>query len=196
MLRILSRSSQGPRQFLEELYYKGIADGASLKGGKAMNVLKVAENLMAKRAAIAKETTKLLTQQNLYNRQYYKLIKDRGGFPKFDFQKATLKLVDLDAVDSDGRLKEVGPDYEATRGGFRTVQGDATAATAAVAVAGAGAGATAASPAVEPVTAAADAPAKVSGDGPGGEDVDAENPTDDDASVFDFDTFGSGPMLM
>jgi len=168
-----------------------------------MNVLKVAENLMAKRAAIAKETTKLLTQQNLYNRQYYKLIKDRGGFPKFDFQKATLKLVDLDAVDGDGRLKEVGPDYEATRGGFRTVRGDASAATAATAGAaaaaagvGGGGGATAASPAVEPVAAAADAPAKVSGDGPGGEDVDAENPTDDDASVFDFDTFGSGPMLM
>ena len=80
ILERMLNETEGPRQFLEELYYKGLTNGAGLKGGRAMNVLNVAENLLHTRAAIAKEATKFLTQQNLYNLQYYKMIKDKGAF--------------------------------------------------------------------------------------------------------------------
>lgn len=89
---------QGPRSFMEELYYKGITDGVRKSGAKTVNILKVAENLFDARISIAKEAAKLLSLQSLQNRHYYKMIKDAGGFQKLDMSSTPkMKFIDLDA---------------------------------------------------------------------------------------------------
>jgi predicted nucleotidyltransferase len=64
-----------------------------------VNVLKVAENLFDARLAIAKEASKILSQQSARNRHYYKMIKDNGGFQKLDLSGGVpkMKFIDLDA---------------------------------------------------------------------------------------------------
>ena len=90
--------TQGPRSFMEQLYYKGIIDGVTRNNGKVVNMLKVAENLFDARMSIAKESVKLLSLQSLQNRQYYKMIKDYGGFKKLDMSSTPkMKFIDLDA---------------------------------------------------------------------------------------------------
>lgn len=89
---------QGPRSFMEQLYYKGITDGVRKSGSKTVNILKVAENLFDARISIAKEAAKLLSLQSLQNRHYYKMIKDAGGFQKLDLSSTPkMKFIDLDA---------------------------------------------------------------------------------------------------
>ena len=120
--------ADGPRQFLEELYYKGVTEGAGMKrpdGSKStVNVLKVAESIIDMRYAITKEASKLLSSQNLNHRYYYKLIKDLGGFQKFDLsRKPKFQLIDLDKRDdaNGGVLDANGSDgYQVTTGGFRS----------------------------------------------------------------------------
>jgi hypothetical protein len=101
MTERIIHDTQGPRTFLERLYYKGITDGAIKSGKNTINILKVAENLFDARLAIAKEASKLLSLQSLQNRHYYKMIKDSGGFQKFDMSQGVpkFKLVDLDKQD-------------------------------------------------------------------------------------------------
>jgi hypothetical protein len=55
MTERIIHDTQGPRTFLERLYYKGITDGAIKSGKNTINILKVAENLFDARLAIAKE---------------------------------------------------------------------------------------------------------------------------------------------
>lgn len=90
--------TQGPRSFLEQLYYKGIIEGVTKSGTKTLNVLKVAENLFDARLSIGKAAAKLLSLQSTQNRQYYKMIKDHGGFQRLDMsKKPVMKFIDLDA---------------------------------------------------------------------------------------------------
>ena len=122
--------AEGPRQFLEELYYKGVTEGVGRSradGTKTpVNVLKVAENIIDMRYAITKEASKLLSSQNLNNRYYYKMIKDLGGFQKFDLsRKPKFQLVDLDKrhEPNGGVLDDASGNssgYEVTPGGFRS----------------------------------------------------------------------------
>lgn len=90
--------TQGPRSFLEQLYYKGVIDGVTKAGTKTVNILKVAENLFDARLSIGKAASKLLSLQSMQNRQYYKMIKDHGGFQKLDMSSTPkMKFIDLDA---------------------------------------------------------------------------------------------------
>ena len=98
MLERVLYESQGPRSYMEQLYYRGITDGIKKSGSKTVNILRVAENLFDTRLAIAKEASKLLSLQSLKNRHYYKMIKDYGGFTKLDMSSGVPKitLIDLD----------------------------------------------------------------------------------------------------
>ena len=98
MLERVQHESQGPRTFLEQLYYKGITEGVVKSGTKTVNILRVAENLFDTRLAIAKEASKLLSLQSLQNRHYYKMIKDYGGFQKLDMSSGVpvMRFVNLD----------------------------------------------------------------------------------------------------
>lgn len=99
-LERMLHDTHGPRSFLEQLYYKGITEGVSGSGSKAVNTLKVIESIFAARLSIAKEASKLLSMQNMQNRQYYKMIKDHGGFQKLDMSNTPkMKFIDLDARD-------------------------------------------------------------------------------------------------
>jgi hypothetical protein len=90
--------TQGPRSFLEQLYYRGVIEGVTKNGTKTLNVLKVAENLFDARLSIGKVAAKLLSLQSMQNRQYYKMIKDHGGFQKLDMSNTPkMKFIDLDA---------------------------------------------------------------------------------------------------
>lgn len=98
--RILQAAS--PRTLVEELCYLGLTE--SMKEKTAADSMKpsgavmaVAQKLMDTRMAVALEACRILSTQSLYSRQYYKLIKDCGGFKKFDFKKPEVSLVDLDA---------------------------------------------------------------------------------------------------
>lgn len=98
VLERVLHDTQGPRSFMEQLYYRGITDGVTTNNGKSVNILKVAENLFDARVAIAKESAKLLSLQSLQNRQYYKMIKDYGGFQRLDMSNTPkMKFIDLDA---------------------------------------------------------------------------------------------------
>ena len=99
-LERMLHDTHGPRSFLEQLYYKGITEGVTGSGSKAVNTLKVIESIFAARLSIAKEASKLLSTQNMQNRQYYKMIKDHGGFQKLDMSNTPkMKFIDLDARD-------------------------------------------------------------------------------------------------
>ena len=71
----------GPRTFIEELYYKGLTEGVAKVGARTVNILKVAQEILAMRHALAKETARLLSLQSLQNRYYYKMIKVKLIFP-------------------------------------------------------------------------------------------------------------------
>ena len=78
LLEQIMNDADGPRSFMEQLYYKGITEGlssAGLQKGKSVNIIRIAENLFTTRAALANEAIKFLTKQSLENRQYYKMIK-------------------------------------------------------------------------------------------------------------------------
>ena len=70
LMERMHNDKDGSHPFLEELYYKGITEGVSMKrpdgGIKAVNVLKLAENLLETRYAIAKEISKILSLQSLH----------------------------------------------------------------------------------------------------------------------------------
>jgi hypothetical protein len=220
LLERMLNDAEGPRQFLEELYYKGVTEGVSTKGAdggaKVVNILRVAESLLEARYAIAKEATKLLTQQNLHSRHYYRMIKDLGGFTKLDFSKPKFTLVDLDQLDrAPGDLP--GGSYEASASGFRSIpntSGGSGSAGSGSGSGGAGVGGGAAETSV--FVSSAGAPVPVSEDGssatgagasptpavapedpaPPAEPSSDESDADADADVFNYDTFGSGPMMM
>jgi hypothetical protein len=98
MLERILHDSQGPRSFIEQLYFKGITEGVKIEDSKSVNILKLAENLLNTRLDIAKEVAKLISLQNQQNRQYYKMIKDYGGFQKLVMSTTPkMKFVDLDA---------------------------------------------------------------------------------------------------
>jgi CRISPR/Cas system CSM-associated protein Csm2 small subunit len=100
VLEKLLHDTQGPRSFLEQLYYRGVIDGVTKTGtgAKAINILKVAENLFDARVSIAREASKLLSLQSLQNRHYYKMIKDYGGFQRLGMSNTPkMKFIDLDA---------------------------------------------------------------------------------------------------
>lgn len=100
VLEKLLHDTQGPRSFLEQLYYRGVIDGVTKPGTgtKAINILKVAENLFDARVSIAREASKLLSLQSLQNRHYYKMIKDYGGFQRLGMSNTPkMKFIDLDA---------------------------------------------------------------------------------------------------
>ena len=211
LLERMLNDAEGPRQFLEELYYKGVTEGVSMKrpdGAKVVNILRVAESLLEARYSIAKEATKILSQQSLQSRHYYRMIKDLGGFTKLDFSKPKFQLVDLDKLDQPpGDLP--GGSYEASASGFRSIpntsgssgsggssgSANANAATTESVFAtvstgdGKTPGATPAPPATGEAAGAA-MPQDAAVTGP------EQNDDDDDADVFSYDTFGSGPMLM
>lgn len=98
VLEKLLHDTQGPRSFLEQLYYRGVIDGVTKNGTKTVNILKVAENLFDARVSIAREASKLLSLQSLQNRHYYKMIKDHGGFQRLGMSNTPkMKFIDLDA---------------------------------------------------------------------------------------------------
>ena len=98
VLEKLLHDTQGPRSFLEQLYYRGVIDGVTKSGTKTVNILKVAENLFDARVSIAREASKLLSLQSLQNRHYYKMIKDYGGFQRLGMSNTPkMKFIDLDA---------------------------------------------------------------------------------------------------
>ena len=108
--------THGPRSFMEQLYYRGITDGVTKNNGKVVNMLKVAENLFDARISIAKESAKLLSLQSLQNRQYYKMIKDYGGFQKLDMSSTPkMKFIDLDARAIDEAKEDAEEQLEKTK---------------------------------------------------------------------------------
>lgn len=113
VLERVLHDTQGPRSFMEQLYYKGITDGVKKNNGKNVNILKVAENLFDARISIAKESAKLLSLQSMQNRQYYKMIKDMGGFTKLDMSSLPkMKFIDLDARARDEAREEAAHAFE------------------------------------------------------------------------------------
>lgn len=75
----------GPRTLIEELCYIGLKQGVN--DSKKTNLLKLAQTVMDTRMSLALESCKLIAAQNNFARQYYKMIKDAGGFTSFKFSK-------------------------------------------------------------------------------------------------------------
>jgi len=80
----------GPKWLVEELYFIAITEEAV-----ASKYLKMAQRVLSLRHALALVACKLLGEQNLQARKYFKMIKDMGGFSKLDLGKSKVKLVDM-----------------------------------------------------------------------------------------------------
>ena len=69
-------ASKGPCALLEELYYHGISQGVVVTdSGENLNSLKIAQDIMAFRLALATEASRVLADLATNSRQYYKMIK-------------------------------------------------------------------------------------------------------------------------
>jgi hypothetical protein len=67
---------KGPCALLEDIYHHGIAQGVTVsESGESLNSLKIAEDIMAMRVALAAEATAALASLATNSRQYYKMIK-------------------------------------------------------------------------------------------------------------------------
>ena len=95
-----------PMKMMERLYSKGLVEGLNTKQQiSSVNVLKIAQNFLDCRFAISLEISKLLEFELSTTRKFYRMIKDRGGFNKFDVSTGNVRLVDLNAE----RGSEYGP---------------------------------------------------------------------------------------
>ena len=75
-LEQLVRLPKGPCALLEELYYHGISQGVVVTdSGENLNSLKIAQDVMALRLALATEASRVLADLATNSRQYYKMIK-------------------------------------------------------------------------------------------------------------------------
>lgn len=89
--------TRGPRTLIEELCFLGLKQGVSIQqDGKSnqANYLKMAQNIMDTRYALSIEASKLLAAQSTHSRQYFKMIKDLGGFRLFEAKRTEFFLVD------------------------------------------------------------------------------------------------------
>ena len=88
------------RTLLEQLYYRGITAEVGA-GNSKFNILTLSQMLMRKRSAVARDFRKIITILENDGRGYYKMIRDFGGFKKFDLNpKGGFEIVDLDAEEA------------------------------------------------------------------------------------------------
>eukprot|EP01038_Epipyxis_sp_PR26KG_P004139 gene4139-5893_t len=92
------REKLAPRTLIEELCFVGMKDGTSATAGSSSSsYLRLANEIMSARLAVALQMVRSLEAQSLDARRYYKTIKDFGGFNKFDYQKPKLEIIHLDS---------------------------------------------------------------------------------------------------
>ena len=82
--RILGWYSQRV-QFLEAVYLRGLTERQDKYVVTKDELYRTAQRLLLYRQVISEEMVKIITEQNLASRHFYKLIKDLGGFTKLDF---------------------------------------------------------------------------------------------------------------
>jgi hypothetical protein len=88
------------RTLLETLYFRSISDGAVVvRGETTVNIRKLIQQIMDKRAAIAFDMTKILSELASYSRPFYKTIKVsiRNGI-SYHFFKLDLFKIFHDAI--------------------------------------------------------------------------------------------------
>lgn len=96
-----------PIELLEEMHVRGLQQGLiSIEdredSEKRVNILKLSQTILDCRYAVSLEVSKLLADDDNMTRQYYKMIKDMGGFKKFDIEgKGEIRIVDLNAKPGD-----------------------------------------------------------------------------------------------
>ncbi|MEC8391264.1 MAG: hypothetical protein VXZ58_00060, partial [Actinomycetota bacterium] len=96
-----------PIEMLEELHYRGLNQGLTSIEDQALeerkvNILRISQTLLDCRYAVSLEIKKIVSEDDSLTRQYYKLIKDNGGFKKFDLEgKGKIRLVNLNAEPGD-----------------------------------------------------------------------------------------------
>ena len=68
-------ASKGPRALLEELYFHGVSKGIVVTEAGNLNSMKIAQDIMNVRVALATEASRVLADLASNSRQYYKMIK-------------------------------------------------------------------------------------------------------------------------
>ena len=88
-----------PRELIENLCFNGLQQGVDRSSG--LNALKIAESVLLTRYSVALEANKILLDHDRYCRNYYKLIRDKGGIStwKDATKKAKVRIIDLDVED-------------------------------------------------------------------------------------------------
>jgi hypothetical protein len=87
-----------PQALLEELCYRGLTEGATGGQGGQSNFLKLSQNVLQTRFALAMGSVRVLESLNRENKNYYRVIKEHGGFAKFADpykKKPELRIVNL-----------------------------------------------------------------------------------------------------
>ena len=84
-----------PRRLIEELYYIGLSEGVDKSTGA--NYLKMADDLLNIRLSLSSLAVNILDSQIVDARRYYGMIKEYGGFQRFNLrEKPQIQIVDLD----------------------------------------------------------------------------------------------------
>lgn len=94
----LLQEARGPRTMIEKLYYLGLKESIVEVDGEKVSVLKLAQLLLEKRLIVALAIIRITSTMNSSCRQFYGLIKDCGGFKRFNLKekKPEFKIVDID----------------------------------------------------------------------------------------------------
>lgn len=88
-----------PRELIENLCFNGLQQGVDRSSG--LNALKIAEAVLLTRYSVALEANKIILEHDRYCRNYYKLIRDKGGIStwKDETKRAKVRIIDLDVED-------------------------------------------------------------------------------------------------
>jgi len=92
------QDARGPRCLIEKLYYKGLTENIIECDNCTVNVLKLANKVLDKRMATATCAMRIVNGMQHRTRHYYAMIKNCGGFKRFDMRDNEVEwtVVDVD----------------------------------------------------------------------------------------------------
>jgi len=95
----LIQEPHGPRTLIEKLYFRGLTESiVELEGEASVSVLNIAQLVLEKRMQTAATCVQIVGDLTAFSRHYYRQIRDKGGFKKFNManDKPEFEVVKVD----------------------------------------------------------------------------------------------------
>lgn len=97
------QEARGPRSLIENLYYRGLTENVVELDGAQVSVLRLGQRLLERRLQTAATVINVVGDMAVFARGYYVMIKDAGGFKRFDLTEKAAKpiMVNVDDLAED-----------------------------------------------------------------------------------------------